>query len=112
MSTWAELNLSPATLGWSVINVMRRFGVTTRTAVHTAWRDAEYEPTSSLEQLPIELVDDGIDYLVNAGLATFVDPTITPTNVDADGKPSRLRRVPGDDTTLELLPPGEAPQSV
>jgi hypothetical protein len=110
--TYASLNLAPATKGFSVNNIMRRFSVATRTAIHVAWRDfeREHDIAEVVEDLPIGIVDDGIAYLVSAGLATSDGTTITPTNIGSDGKPARLRRVPGNDFGLEVLPSGATPQ--
>ena len=102
---------STATNGWSVNNVMRAFGVNTKTAVHTAWQ-AGKDPPRTTTTFDISRVQQGIDFLVSAGLATYNSGTgvITPTSVGSDGKPARLRRVAGHDDRLELLPPGATPQ--
>jgi hypothetical protein len=67
MTTWADLTNSPATLGWSVINVMRAKGVSTKTAIFNAWLAAEHDPTGTLTDLTINLVQTGIDFLTANG---------------------------------------------
>ena len=104
---------SAATNGWSVNNVMRAFSVNTKTAVHASWQ-AGKDPPRTTTTFDISRVQQGIDYLVSAGFCTYNSGTgvITPTNVGSDGKPARLRRVPGNENALELLPPGATPQSI
>jgi hypothetical protein len=111
MTTWADLTNSPATLGWSVINVMRAKGVSTKTAIFNAWLAAEHDPTGTLTDLTINLVQTGIDFLTANGFATFDGTTVVATHLDSDGsgRPAHLRRVPGNDFALELNPNGVKP---
>jgi len=117
-----------ATNGWSVINVMRFFRVNTKAAVIAQWVGRESTPPDihggttqgGNVTLPSTTdVDDGVNYLVGAGFATYDAGTdvITSTRLDTDGRPARLRRVvfPPDPEahkhldTLEYLPSGAQP---
>ncbi len=102
-----------STNAWSVINVMRKFGVRSRADVIAAWVGAESVTTdihgnthtTGNITLPVsDNVDDGLSYLTLNGFVNFDGTNITPTRVDSDGRPWRLRRVPGDETRLEYLP--------
>lgn len=100
---------APATNAWSVINMMRRYGATTKAAVLTAWLAVETVPGNVT--LPVSGdVDDGVNYLVANGFATFDGTTITASHIGTDGKPARLRRVPGNEFALEYLPDGASPR--
>jgi hypothetical protein len=99
---------SSATNAFSVIDLLRFRGLTTSTkaALVTTWT------AQTGETIDPARMDDGTIYLVAAGLATTDGPSVTATHVDTDGKPSRVRRKPGDDFNIELLPPGASPQSI
>lgn len=97
-----------STNAWSIINVMRKTGATTRASVLAAWIEAE--TTAGTPVIPTsDNVDDGLSYLTLSGFVTFDGTNITPIHTDSSGKPARLRRVIGDETNLEILPNGATP---
>lgn len=113
---WSELANPPATLGFSVNNLARKFGTPyTKAHLYAAWiahLTAHDTPVES--RPPSSAVDDGVTYLVGRGLATYNagTDTITFLNLDSEGKPARLHRVPSDGINVELLPNGAASESV
>jgi hypothetical protein len=105
----------PATNAFSVNNLTRATGETTEAAIYAAWlaHSQARNPDRSDLWPTLAMVQEGIAFLVANSFATFNGTTVTYTTLDANGRPHRLRRVPGSgDTELELLPPGAPPQSV
>lgn len=108
------MSVPAATNGFSCINLLRFLGVAsaTKNAVLSAWLGVESAKPANVVLPTSGDVDDGCSFLVAGGFATTDGTSITATHIDADGRPSRLRRKLTDQFSLELLPNGANPQSL
>ena len=108
----ATFTITDATAAWTVYNIFRSEGLTAQAEIATFW-EAAWETGLTVTSLDYAtLTDDAFTFLEAEGFVTIAADELVAVELDASGKPARLRRTLEDEEVLEFLPPGEQAESI